>query len=205
MAYSPLLQQLIEALCCLPGVGPKSAQRMAFHLLERDRNGAHQLADKLKHAMNNIGHCKRCRSFSETDLCVICSNPARDKSKICIVESPADVAVLEQASVYKGLYFVLMGHLSPLDGIGPKELCLDQLMLRLRDEECPIQELILATNATVEGEATAHYILDMIDQPDIRVSRIAHGVPVGGELEYVDGGTLLHAFTERRSVLKLTR
>lgn len=201
--FSPLLQQLIEALCCLPGVGPKSAQRMAFYLLERDRGGALALADKLKFAMEKMGHCSYCRTFSETDLCVLCINPARDRSKICIVESPADVAVLEQASVYKGLYFVLMGHLSPLDGIGPKELSLDKLMLRLQNKENPVQELILATNATVEGEATAHYIMEMVEQPEIKISRIAHGVPLGGELEYVDGGTLSHAFTERRLLLKL--
>lgn len=203
MMFSPLLQQLIEALCCLPGVGPKSAQRMAFYLLERDRSGALALADKLKLAMEKMSHCSHCRTFSETDLCVLCINPARDRSKICIVESPADVAVLEQASVYKGLYFVLMGHLSPLDGIGPKELSLDKLMLRLQNKENPVQELILATNATVEGEATAHYIMEMIEQPEIKISRIAHGVPLGGELEYVDGGTLSHAFTERRLLLKL--
>jgi recombination protein RecR len=198
MNYSPLLEQLIEALRVLPGVGAKSAQRMAFHLLERNRPGALLLADKLRIAMDKIGHCERCRTFSETPLCGICSDTRRDASLLCIVESPADVLALEQVSGFRGVYFVLMGHLSPLDGIGPAELGLDKLKLRLQNET--ISEVILATNPTVEGEATAFYIAEMARQLNIRISRIAHGVPLGGELEFVDGGTLSHAFHERKLI-----
>ncbi len=198
MSYSPLLDELIEALRCLPGVGPKSAQRMAFHLLERNRKGALNLADKLRLAMEKIGHCQQCRTFSEVDVCALCQNPKRDNGQLCIVESPADVAALEETSAYSGRYFVLMGHLSPLDGIGPKELGLD--VLQRRFESQTVQEVILATNPTVEGEATAHFIADMARELSIKVSRIAHGVPLGGELEYVDGGTLSHAFNERKVI-----
>lgn len=198
MNYSPLLEQLIEALRVLPGVGVKSAQRMAFHLLERDRQGARVLSDKLRVAMENIGHCNRCRTFSETETCNICRDPKRDAGLLCIVESPADVLALEQVANYRGRYFVLMGHLSPLDGIGPAELGLDKLKQQLQSEA--VTEVILATNPTVEGEATAHYIAEMARAAKTKVTRIAHGVPLGGELEFVDGGTLSHAFNERKVI-----
>ena len=196
MPERPLLDELMEALRCLPGVGPKSAQRMAFHLLERDRDGGRHLARVMAAAMERIGHCRRCRTLSETELCGLCANPKRDSSQICVVETPAEVVAIEQATGYRGQYFVLGGRLSPLDGIGPREIGLDLLEQRL--QEAGITELILATNPTVEGEATAHYISDMARQRDVRVTRIAHGVPLGGELEYVDGGTLSHAFAGRR-------
>jgi recombination protein RecR len=196
MSYSPLLQQLIETLQCLPGVGPKSAQRMAFYLLERDRSGAVNLAAVLREAMEKIGHCSMCRTFSEADLCSICANPKRDPGLLCIVETPADVLAVEQVSGYRGLYFVLMGRLSPLDGIGPAELGME--FLRQRLQQGNLQEIILATGATVEGEATAHYIADMARSAGVQVTRIAHGVPLGGELDLIDGGTLSHAFNERR-------
>lgn len=198
MKYSPLLEQLIDALRCLPGVGAKSAQRMAFHLLERDRQGALALSDKLKSAMEGVGHCGRCRNFSETPVCSLCESPRRDATQLCIVETPADVVALEQSSVYRGLYFVLMGHLSPLDGIGPAELELDKLKARL--EEDGVAEVILATSTTVEGEATAHYIAEMARAAGARISRIAHGVPLGGELDLIDSGTLSHALNERRFI-----
>lgn len=195
MAYSPLLNRLMETLRCLPGVGPKSAQRMAFHLLERDRDGARRLAETLHQALEGIGHCRLCRNLSETELCAVCANPARDHSQLCVVETPADVLALEQATGYRGVYFVLMGRLSPLDGIGPAELGLDQLETRFAQGE--IQEAILATNPTVEGEATAHYIADLAQERGVRATRIAYGVPLGGELEYIDGGTLARAFSGR--------
>lgn len=198
MQYSPLLEQLIDALRCLPGVGTKSAQRMAFHLLERDRPGGRELAERLRAAMDRIGHCRYCRNFSEAEVCGICDNPRRDASQLCVVESPADVVALEQSAGYKGLYFVLMGHLSPLDGIGPAELGLDTLQARLDNN--PVEELILATNTTVEGEATAHYIAEMAHAAGARVSRLAHGIPLGGELDLIDGGTLSHALSERKSI-----
>jgi recombination protein RecR len=195
---SPLIDKLIGALKCLPGVGPKSAQRMAYHLLERDREGALLLASALKDAVDHVGHCKRCRTFTENEFCEICSNASRNESQLCIIETPADVVALEQATDYRGLYFVLMGHLSPLDGIGPDDIGLDVLQQRLQQDS--IDEIILATNTTVEGEATAHYIADMASQSGIRVTRIAHGVPIGGELEFVNGSTLSHAFQGRRDV-----
>ena len=198
MSQSPLLNQLIEALRCLPGVGPKSAQRMAFHLLERDRDGASRLSRALQEAVENIGHCKQCRTLSETDICALCANPARDQSLLCIVENPSDVLAIEQATEFKGVYYVLMGHLSPLDGIGPAELGLDRLEQRMR--EGGIQEVILATNPTVEGETTAHYISQMAEEFSIPATRLAHGIPLGGELEYIDGGTLAHAFSGRQKV-----
>jgi recombination protein RecR len=198
MNYSPLLQQLMDALRCLPGVGPKSAQRMTFHLLERDREGALQLAAALRESMERVGHCSVCRTFSESEKCAICQNPKRDPGQLCVVETPADVLAVEQIANYRGLYFVLMGHLSPLDGIGPAELGLDKLKARLR--QSGLQEVILATNPTVEGEATAHYIAEMARAAGVRVTRIAHGVPLGGELDLVDGGTLAHAFNERKAV-----
>ena len=198
MAQHSLIGQLIDALRCLPGVGPKSAQRMAFYLLERNRDGARQLAHALSTAVENIRHCASCRTLSETEICRLCANESRDKSLLCIVETPADVLAVERATGYKGLYFVLMGHLSPLDGIGPNDIGIDLLMQRI-DANKP-QEVILATNPTVEGEATAHYISELLHARGIKVTRIAHGVPFGGELEYVDGGTLSHAFSGRREI-----
>ncbi len=198
MAFSPLINRLIEDLRCLPGVGPKSAQRMAFHLLERDREGAKRLAASLTEAAERVGHCQQCRTLSETDICPLCANANRDRSLLCVVESPADVRAIEQATHYQGQYFVLMGHLSPLDGIGPEDLGLEQLDSRLNEGD--IKEVILATNPTVEGEATAHYISEMVKTYNISSTRIAHGVPVGGELEYVDAGTLSHAFSGRRQL-----
>ncbi|MGI9201668.1 MAG: recombination mediator RecR [Woeseiaceae bacterium] len=198
MSYSPLLVQLIDALRCMPGIGQKSAQRIAFHLLERDRDGASSMSSALAEAMSGIGHCQRCRMFTEHELCSICSASGRDASQLCIVESPADVMAVEDATGYRGMYFVLMGHLSPLDGIGPEELGLAALEQRLKEES--ISELIIATNPTVEGDATAHFLSDMATRHEISASRIAHGVPLGGELEYVDGGTLSHAFYGRRAV-----
>ena len=198
MSYSPLLVRLIDGLRCMPGVGQKSAQRIAFHLLERDREGASQLSAALAEAVAGIGHCKRCRMFTEHELCSICSATGRDVTQLCVVESPADVMALEDATGFRGLYFVLMGHLSPLDGIGPDELGLDQLEEWLSAGE--VEELIIATNPTVEGDATAHYLADLAARRGVKASRIAHGVPLGGELEYVDGGTLSHAFYGRRVV-----
>jgi recombination protein RecR len=196
VAKKPLLDELMDALRCLPGVGPKSAQRMAFYLLERNREGGLHLSRVLADAMALIGHCERCRTFSETELCALCANPRRNASEICVVETPAEVTALEQATNFQGRYFVLGGRLSPLDGIGPREIGLDRLEKLL--QEGMVEELILATNPTVEGEATAHYIGEIASARGIKVTRIAHGVPLGGELEYVDGGTLLHAFTGRR-------
>ncbi len=198
MSYSPLLVRLIDGLRCMPGVGQKSAQRIAFHLLERDRDGAVQLSAALAEAADGIGHCKRCRMFTEEEMCTICSAAGRDATQLCVVESPADVMALEDATGYRGLYFVLMGHLSPLDGIGPEELGLSQLDDWLAEGE--VAELIIATNPTVEGDATAHYLAELAAQRGVKASRIAHGVPLGGELEYVDGGTLSHAFYGRRTV-----
>jgi recombination protein RecR len=194
---SPLLQQLIDALKCLPGVGPKSAQRMAFYLLERDTEGAKNLSSALIEAVEKIGHCSMCRTLSETELCEICVSTSRDGSTLCVIETPADVFAIEHTAEFRGKYFVLMGHLSPLDGIGPAELRLDLLEARLAGGD--IKELILATNPTVEGEATAHYISDMAAKHRILTTRIAHGVPLGGELEYIDTGTLAHAFSGRQS------
>ena len=188
----------MEALRCLPGVGPRSAQRIAYHLLHRDRQGGRRLAVVLAAAMDRIGHCQRCRTNTENELCALCANPTRDAGLLCVVESPADVAALEQATEYRGQYFVLLGHLSPIDGVGPLDLGLDRLEARLAGRE--VRELILATNPTVEGEATAHYVGEMARAHGVRPTRIAHGVPVGGELEYVDSGTLAHAFRGRRDV-----
>jgi recombination protein RecR len=198
LKYSPSLARLIEALRILPGVGPKSAQRMAFHLLERDRDGARALSRALAEAADNVGHCQRCRMLTDGELCTVCSAPQRDDSLLCVVESPADVAAVEQSGGYRGRYFVLMGHLSPLDGVGPDELGVAQLEALL--DEGTIREVILATNPTVEGEATAHFLGELVARRGIRASRIAHGVPVGGELEYVDGGTLAHALAGRQAI-----
>lgn len=195
MPKTSVIDELIEAFKCLPGVGPRSSQRMAYHLLERNRAGGNRLACVLTDAMENVKHCQRCRTFTEEELCAICSTPSRDQHQLCIVEGPSDVIAIENTASYRGLYFVLMGHLSPLDGIGPIELGLPQLEQRLNDEQ--FNELILATNPTVEGEATAHYIYELCQNISTKVTRIAHGVPLGGELEYVDGGTLAHSFNGR--------
>ena len=201
MSFSPLIDNLIESLRCLPGVGRKSAQRMALHILERNREGGAVLAQSLNLALDNVGRCEQCRTHSELPICRLCSQPERHMSTLCIVETPADVLAIEQGAGFKGLYFVLMGHLSPMDGIGPNELGLDVLISRLSDEQ--ITEVIIATNPTIEGDATAHFIHQLISQQPslqtINVTRIAHGVPIGGELEYVDGGTLAHAFAGRKS------
>lgn len=198
MKLSPALQNLTEALRCLPGVGPKSAQRMTLHLLERDRSGAETLAVALKEAVDKVGHCKLCRNFTELDVCEICSDPRRDRAQVCVVETPADVFAIEQSASFRGLYHVLMGHLSPIDGIGPEEIGLDRFKQRVIDDG--VEEVILATNPTVEGEATAYYLTEMLQPVGVKVSRIAHGVPLGGELEYVDGSTLAHALSGRRPV-----
>lgn len=196
MAFSPALTGLIDALRVLPGVGAKSAQRMAFHLLQREREGGRYLARTLDHALEAVQHCRDCRMFTEAELCEICANERRDPARVCVVESPADVMAIEYNTDYRGRYFVLMGHLSPIDGIGPEELGLG--ILRERLARVGVQEMILATGATVEGEATAQYVADLARQHGASVSRIAHGVPVGGELEYVDAGTLSQAFSGRR-------
>ena len=198
MTGSRLIGRLVESLRCLPGVGPKSAQRMAFHLLEYNRDGGRQLAEALTQAMDRVGNCRECRTLSEDPVCALCANARRDRSLLCVVETPADVQALEQSIGYQGLYFVLMGHLSPLDGIGPEALGLDLLETRLASGE--VKELILATNPTVEGEATAHFVSEMARVHGVRTTRIAHGVPMGGELEYIDGGTLSHAFAGRQEI-----
>ena len=192
---SALLEQLIEAFRVLPGVGRKTAQRMAYHVLERERDGGKRLAETLQSAIDKVGHCERCRDFSEDAVCATCASPAREAQLLCAVESPADLLAIEQATGYRGRYFVLQGRLSPLDGIGPRELGLDLLSSRLAEGE--VRELIIATNPTVEGEATAHYLAQLARQHGVRPSRLAHGVPLGGELEYVDRGTLSHAFGSR--------
>ena len=189
------LEDLIAALRCLPGVGPKSAQRMAYHLLQRDRAGALHLAQALELAASNIQHCIKCNNFSEHEVCGLCSSPRRDPGLLCVVEMPADLLMMEQTQCYRGLYFVLMGRLSPLDGIGAKELRLDRLVKRVQEHPC---EVILATNFTAEGDATAHYLAALLRSRDVKVSRIARGLPVGGELEQVDSGTLAQAVLERR-------
>ena len=195
-SYSPLLEELIRSLQCLPGVGRKSAQRMAFHALDKDRQGAQQLGEVLKRAMRDIKNCRRCRMLTEADLCQLCSNRQRDPSLVCVVESPADVVAIEESHGFSGLYFVLMGHLSPIDGIGPKDLGLDLFERRLAEEE--IKEVIVATNATVEGDATAHLLAEIGARHGVPATRIAYGVPMGGELEFVDGGTLSRALSGRQ-------
>lgn len=196
--FSPLIDELMASLRCLPGVGPKSAQRMALHLLERDRAGAGRLAASLLKAVEGVGRCQRCRTLTEQTHCGICANNRRDNGLLCVVETPGDVLAIEQAGTYQGKYFVLLGHLSPIDGIGPEDIGVDQLIALLQQE--PITEVILATNPTVEGEATAYYISERAKHLNVTVSRIAHGVPLGGELEFIDGGTLAHAFSSRRSL-----
>ena len=197
MSFSPLLNNLVQSFCCLPGVGKKTAQRLALHLLEKDRVGASKLAEDINLALEKISRCKQCRILSETELCSICADLRRDDSTICVVETPADVMALESAGSYQGKYFVLYGHLSPLDGIGPEELGLDDLKTLVVEHS--VQEVILATNLTVEGEATAHYLSDSVSGLGVKISRIAHGVPIGGELEYVDGNTLSLALSGRKA------
>ncbi len=192
------LENLIESLRCLPGVGPRSAQRMAYHLLQYDHVGAHQLVNALDKALMDIKHCEMCNSFTEASICTLCCSPRRDASLLCVVEMPADLLMIEQAQCYKGMYFVLMGKLSPLDGVGPKEIHLDRLLKRVQDDI--VREVVLATNFTVEGEVTAHYISELLNSRGIKVTRIARGLPVGGELEHVDSGTLAQAVMERREV-----
>ncbi|MGD8175364.1 recombination mediator RecR [Marinimicrobium sp. ARAG 43.8] len=196
--FSPLIDELISALRCLPGVGPKSAQRMVLHLLEHNREGAARLARSLDQAIDGVGRCQMCRTLTEQDTCGVCANPKRDGSVLCVVETPADVIAIEQAGGYEGKYFVLLGRLSPIDGIGPEDIGIDQLVNRLKTEA--IQEVILATNPTMEGETTAYYISERARDLGVTVSRIAHGVPLGGELEFVDGGTLAHAFSSRKTL-----
>lgn len=197
------LEELIAALRCLPGVGPKSAQRMAYHLLQRDRSGALRLAQALEQATSNIRHCSKCNNFSELEVCALCASEKRDAGLLCVVEMPADLLVMEQTQCYRGMYYVLMGRLSPLDGIGAKELHVERLLKRVqeRTHDGKLAEVILATNFTVEGDATAHYLATLLQSRDVRVSRIARGLPVGGELEQVDSGTLAQAVLERREVM----
>ena len=192
------LERLVEALRVLPGVGPRSAQRMAYHLLQHDRGGAGQLAAALAEALESVRRCAKCNNFTEEETCSLCRSPRRDAALLCVVETPADLAMVEQTLSYSGMYFVLMGRLSPLDGVGPRDIGLDRLQARAGDGE--VREVILATNFTNEGEATAHYIAEMLRARGLKVSRIARGVPVGGELEYVDAGTLSQALLERREI-----
>lgn len=196
--FSPLVEQLIRALRALPSVGPKSAQRMALHLLERDRQGAMALSQALAQASQQVGRCEKCRTFTEQTLCNLCDNQKRNQRQICVVESAADVFALEQAAIFSGVYFVLHGRLSPLDGLGPKEIGMDTFAQRLQNDT--IEEVIVATNPTLEGEATAHYLTELCKSHAVKISRIAHGVPIGGELEYIDGGTLAHALSSRREL-----
>jgi recombination protein RecR len=191
------IEKLVEALRCLPGVGPKTAQRMVMHLLERDRNGARHLAANLNSAMDEIKHCRKCRNFTENDICQICASASRDSNTVCVVENPGDVIAIEQTGHYGGQYFVLMGTLSPIDGIGPVEIGVDELVARCHEG---VQEVILAVSSSVEGEATSHYIAEVLKLKGIRVSRIAQGIPIGGELEFVDGGTLSHALNGRKVI-----
>ena len=196
MAFSPLVDELVESLRCLPGVGQKTAQRMAFHLLEKGRAGGERLSGALASAMTGVRRCESCQNFADTATCPICEKPERRGGTICVVESPSDLLAIEQAGDYQGGYFVLMGHLSPIDGIGPEDIGVELLLRRVREEGA--KELILATNPTVEGEATAHYIADRLDGSGVLTTRLAHGIPVGGELGYVDGFTLTHAFRGRK-------
>ncbi len=200
MAFSPLVEELITALRCLPGVGPKSAQRMALHLLEREREGGFRLAETLERSLEHVGQCQECRTLTEEPVCGLCRSERRDATLLCVVETPADQIAMEQAGGFSGRYFVLTGHLSPIDGIGPDALGLDQLEAKVRRDQ--VQEVILATNPTVEGEATAHYISEMLQHLPVTVTRLAHGIPVGGELEYIDGGTLSRAMAGRLPMAK---
>lgn len=200
MSFSPLINQLIGALKHLPGVGNKSAQRMAFHILQRNKEGGRQLAQILATAINDVGNCQQCRTLSELDVCGICSNPARDPSLLCIVETPADIVAIEQTGIFRGTYFVLMGHLSPIDGIGPEQLGIEQLRRKL--QQGAISEVIMATSTTIEGETTAYYIAEMTKSiPNISATRLALGMPLGGELEHLDGSTLTRALNQRSEIL----
>ncbi len=187
---------LKQALQCLPGVGPKSAQRMAFHLLERDREGARQIGDAIRQALSRVNHCNRCNNFSESAFCQICVSAKRDATILCVVETPADLDAIEQSGIYRGMYFVLMGHLSPLDDIGPDQLGIKQLLTLIADD--PIEEVIMATNLTLEGQATGDFLLDLLQEKSVQVTQLARGMPIGGELEYMDAGTLNQAFSDRR-------
>ena len=198
MADPRSVEGLKQALQRLPGIGPKSAQRMAFHLLERDREGARQIGEALKVALSRVNHCARCNNFSETEICTICDSGKRDRGVLCVVETPADLEAIEQAGIYHGMYFVLMGHLSPLDDIGPEQLGIDQLIALLDRES--IGEVILATNLTLEGQATADFLVDLLQSRSVSVTRLARGMPMGGELEYMDPGTLNQAFSDRREI-----
>ena len=198
MKNPPALEQLIDALRCLPGVGPKSALRMAYYLLQRDRKGANTLALSIQNALQGLGHCTLCNNFSETPICPLCASEKREATQLCVVEMPTDLMMMEQTQSYSGMYFVLMGRLSPLDGIGPKEINLDKLIKRTQDGV--VKEVILATNYTVEGEATAHYISELLKTRGMTVSRIARGLPMGGEIEYVDSGTLSMALLGRKQL-----
>lgn len=198
MNSSPLIDQLIEAFRCLPGVGPKSAQRMSLHLLERGREGGTKLVEALDQALQHVSNCKQCRTLTEEDVCRICASASRNRKICCVVESPADIFAIEQSGTFRGIYFVLMGHLSPIDGIGPEQLGVSQLLTKVSDGE--VEEVIIACNPTVEGDATAYYLAEQMRSSNVLVSRIAHGVPVGGELEFVDGGTLSHAFAGRKTM-----
>ena len=199
MADGDLIADLIDALRCLPGVGPRTAQRMTWHLLERNRDAGRRLAAALVETMDRVGHCRECRTLTEHETCAVCASARRDRSRICVVENPADVVRIETGTDYQGVYFVLMGNLSPLDGVGPRELGLGQLAQRLAEGE--VSELILATGATAEGEATAHFLAEMAREHEVTATRIAQGVPLGGDLEFVDSGTLAHAFSGRREVV----
>ena len=199
MAEGDLIEGLVDALRCLPGVGPRTAQRMTWHLLERNRDAGRRLAAVLAETMDRVGHCRECRTLTEHEVCSVCASPQRDRTRLCVVENPADAARIEAGTDYRGLYFVLMGNLSPLDGVGPGELRLDQLARRLAADE--VSELILATGATAEGEATAHYLAEMAREHAVTATRIAQGVPLGGDLEFVDSGTLAHALSGRREVV----
>lgn len=198
MSAPSALDQLVDALRVLPGVGPKSAQRMAFHLLQRDQQGAASLAESIQHALTTLKHCSRCNTFTEHDICNLCLDSNRDPSVLCVVEMPADLLMVEQAMCFSGMYFVLMGRLSPLDGIGPREINFERLLQRVADGA--VREVVLSTNYTVEGEATAHYIAELLKSRGLKVSRIARGLPVGGELEHVDPGTLAQALLERKAL-----
>ena len=200
MNSSPLIDQLMEAFRCLPGVGPKSAQRMTLHLLERDREGGRKLSAALALALERVGNCVQCRTLTEEAVCRICASASRDRKICCVVESPVDIYAVEQSGTFRGIYFVLMGHLSPIDGIGPEQLGISQLLDKVKDSE--IEELIIACNPTVEGDATAYYLAEQLKHCDVAVSRIAHGVPVGGELEFIDSNTLSHAFAGRKAMEK---
>ena len=200
MNSSPLIDQLMEALRCLPGVGHKSAQRMTLHLLERNREGGKKLGEALELALERVGNCVQCRTLTEEAVCRICASASRDRKICCVVESPVDIYAVEQSGIFRGIYFVLMGHLSPIDGIGPEQLGISQLLDKVKDSE--IEELIIACNPTVEGDATAYYLAEQLKHCDVAVSRIAHGVPVGGELEFIDSNTLSHAFAGRKAMEK---